>query len=303
MIAETRSCRSARSSRAPGRGSWRRTSRAARARRARDRRSPRRTASLRAARSARSPRGRVRRARCRSGLAREHPRTTVSAPRATLRAQATSRTTPSTISAAPDPEREPDAQHRGMGRQPRLAAREDRGRALAGDDRRCRPGPRRAPSRCRCRRPRATASPTSPNVASLTDAIARSVSTSRFGPPNPSRPAIENAAAGPTWLSPARIALARPPSISGRRAARGARAGRASDQARPRSSVTTASIASWASSRSTVASPTSRPRPHASAVPSRNPLRNAMPFVRGRSLADDDERRGQDERAGRGATA
>ena len=60
----------ARRPRAPGRGSWRRTSRAARGRRARDRRSRLRTGSLRAARSARSPRGRGRRARAEGTRAR-----------------------------------------------------------------------------------------------------------------------------------------------------------------------------------------------------------------------------------------
>jgi hypothetical protein len=95
------------------------------------------------------------------------------------------------------------------------------------------------------------------------------VSTKRFGPPNPSRPAIEKAVAGPTWLSPVRIALARLDLLVGIQPLDGRLADREPDPARER-------------------------RPEKEPDQERDPVR---PRPVG---ANDDERRGERKRARRG---
>ena len=107
-----------------------------------------------------------------------------------------------------DPEREPDAQRRGVAGQPGLASIEDHSGALARDDHHAdgHPSERRRDHDVRHDQRDVAGAPM---PAWLMDAMARNVNTSRFGPPKPSSPAIGNAETGRTLPRPARIALAR----------------------------------------------------------------------------------------------
>ena len=121
-------------------------------------------------------------------------------------------------------------------------------------------------------------------IASLIEAMASSVRTSRLGPPNPRSPAIDSVAPDPTWCSPARIAPPRLVSAGDRGGERRARSP-VINSAMPRSNAPSASMVSADSSRSMAAWPRTRPTMHATAVPSRNPARNAMPLCAGARIA------------------
>ena len=95
---------------------------------------------------------------------------------------------------------------------------------------------------------------------------------------------MEEDAAGPTLLSPSRIAAARLLRASGRAGPVRLVWRPTASRARPRPTVITALNVSWESNRVTAAWPTARPRPQATTVPNTKPLRNAIPFVRGRAL-------------------
>ena len=196
--------------------------------------------------------------------------------------QARRRRSASTIKAAPIPRESHTRSHRRVVGQPGLAAREDRRRAVARNDHdadghRDEHGGNDDVDEDQVR------SSASPRLASLTDAMARNVSTSRFGPPKPRSPAIEKRQLDECCRDPRGSQLARLPRAADRGGVRRSRRPTASN-AIPRRSVRTPSTVSCESSRSTAAWPRTRPRPHAIVVPRRNPLRNAIPLVRGRSL-------------------